>query len=282
MWKTKFPSSAPSTQLFAAKLGDGNIIIFDKELNIQQKVKSIPNIGPSDLLYLGNNRLLSCGDTGIEVLDISTTPIRTICSNTSLGLIYSLCEVPHTHNIAAGSPSGDIYILEEKAQIVHTFHTEGPVMCLLWVEKSSKLWAGTGKGYIYILDIASKEQHKLAKNLHPKGVYVLEEGKGGLSQCLLSAGAHGIVRVWNPHHESLLFKFIVPGEHNITSLCFATLDNLLIIGKSEGYVEVWHITREKQTQIHRFHPHEDAILGEGDSKCVGNSFICHRELGSSY
>ena len=41
MEKTKCPSSTPSTQLFAAKLYDGDIIIFDKELNIQQKVNSI-------------------------------------------------------------------------------------------------------------------------------------------------------------------------------------------------------------------------------------------------
>ena len=75
-------------------------------------------------------------------------------------------------------------------------------------------------GYIYIVDITSKEHYKLEQNIHP-GVHIcLGGGKMGagwiyiLSWKMWRSGVWGIY----DHDNSLLFHFTLPGIRLIISL----------------------------------------------------------------
>ena len=160
----------------------------------------------SSLVYMGNNKIATSGNKGIEILDISTNPIAPIYTNTTLvDIVGILCALPHAHaaqiateQLAVGTISGEVYILDERAQIVHTFFIDDlgdseDIMCLLWIEgsSSSEVWVGDSFGHIYILDIDTKEQYKLQQNIHPEGIRILEKGRGALNGSVISAGEMG-------------------------------------------------------------------------------------------
>ena len=116
----------------------------------------------SSLVYMGNNKIATSGNKGIEILDISTNPIAPIYTNTTLvDIVGILCALPHAHaaqiateQLAVGTISGEVYILDERAQIVHTFFIDDlgdseDIMCLLWIEgsSSSEVWVGDSFGH---------------------------------------------------------------------------------------------------------------------------------------
>ena len=156
---------------------------------------------------------------------------------------------------------------------MHIFHIGGSIYiwCLLCLEGTSTLWSGDNYGNMYILQIGTKyKQHKIKQKIHSESIYVLEEGRGGLSGCVLSGGSEGNLGVWS-FKEELIFQFTIPGDNYIFSLSFH--QHLLIIGDNQGNLELWDITKEKQTQIYKIRPHMSAICVKGIQNVWKTNFI---------
>ena len=256
--------------MFAAKLLHGEILIFDKDLNIQKRFQSSlePTYWKSDLVSDGNT-LITCGENGIEYWDTYLSPCKLIHSNYDIGCIYALTLLPNKQ-IAAGGRNNVISIIQPNGEISHSHATpkeKSRIYSLLWVSDSEALWIGDHTGNIYIwekpMDIYIEDIYTFrtlnTDEVNPMGpIYALEELKGSRNVC---SGGYGIVGVWG-YEGNLLYK--IDSQRNmITSVCESGEGNI-IIGDGEGYIEVWAGNGDLGfSSILSFRLHQGGIYGRG-------------------
>ena len=263
---------SPIEPLFVAKLEEGEIIIFDQNLNILNRIQSsldVLNIGwgKSDLVLRGN-KLITCGSDGIEYWDISESS-KCTDRNKEQKNICTLALLPNNKVAAAGGSSGLIYIMGENGEKLEEFEIpdsddETDIFSLLWVEGSESLWVGDRDGYISIIeDLFHPYSDPTIRTLPDRvtnrfpGVLVLEERE---SESEVFSGGSDRVVVWD--YDGTILYEICPHEGNvITSLSFSGEN--IIMGDGYGYIEVWNATSNGQSLIATFRPHRMAIHGRG-------------------
>ena len=248
--------------IYAAKQDNGEIILFDENLTIVERIESYSCYRcSSELLFIGGckGKLVSCGDEGIQIVDMSTSP-HNIKSNDDILHINALCLL-YDNRIAAGGKDLAIYILDENGELLHKYNTEMEVIisCLLYIEETGTIWIGDGSNQIFILELETDEIHQLIQNVHDKEEYMRMNLVEGDKENIFSVGPDGKVGVWG-YDETLLFSFNLGGECHGSSLLFAY--DSLISGDQMGNVEMWKVTPTKQTQIVKFKPHERCMLGK--------------------
>ena len=262
---------SPLPSHLAAKLRNGEILIFDSELNILNKFKSSLKVFSSNSnLAFHNNNLIISGKQGIEYWNISPTTCTLTHSNTETGQVYALTVLPK-NRIATGigfTKGGGICIMGEDCQISHQVPLpkgakDYSINSLLWVEGNQMLWAGGTEGGIYIgRNLLTGSGKGKGKNTMRKlkvlvhggfSVYALVESK---TQEIFSAGGR-IVGAWSQKGE-LLYQIKAKGENKLTALCVSG-ENKIILGDREGYIEIWEITPNEQLFVNRFQAHKEYI-----------------------
>ena len=279
---------SPTSLHFAAKLDSGDILIFDQDLKIINKIQSslgVSGIYSKSEVVSNGRKLITCGKKGIEYWETSTSPCKLTEKTTKITSISSLALLPNNLLAAAGNTNGIIYILKDNGEIFHELKLRGMDMTLvlnlrkkmpdcieslLYVEGSKELWAGDSDGNIhrsenfFISIIEGEHKRKdadytlirLNEVLHKGlGVYTLKERN--IYKDIFSGGTNG-VGLWG-YDGSLLCHIVVEGMRNITSLSISQA--YIIMGDGKGQIELWDATQDAQSRLTTFKPHQGGIVG---------------------
>ncbi len=126
-------------------------------------------------------------------------------------------------------------------------HT-GNIKSLLFSLDSKSLYSAALDGKVLKWDLASKS----SVNLTPAGLQITSIDISTKGNYLAGLGTDGKVLVWNPDKNSDNFRIEATGK-TINTVRFKPDENIIAVGYTDGYVELWDITSKKRISETKAH-----------------------------